>query len=98
MSRNKLIMISTMMLTIVIVTGWLGDNRTAPASPVAFEKNPSPSNPALTMDASADSECLSMSDFMSHYPDATPDEVVEIEQCNLEIERAIGRDQADNEF
>jgi hypothetical protein len=44
-SRNKLIMIASMMLTIVIVTGWLGENKPASGPKDEFEGIPSPSNP-----------------------------------------------------
>ena len=92
MSRNKLIMIASMMLTIVIVTSWLGENKPTPDSPVEFEGNPSPLTPEVTILSSADSECPPMSDFMMRHPDATADEMYEIEQCNRDIARKTGLD------
>lgn len=98
MSRNKLIMIASMMLTIVIVTGWLGENRPVPGSPVEFEPPPSTPNPDRANQSSAASECPSLAEFKERYPDATPDDIVEIERCNREVERTTGPEQADMEF
>jgi hypothetical protein len=38
-------MIASMMLTIVMVTSWLGENNRAPGPPVEFKKTPSGSKP-----------------------------------------------------
>ena len=98
MSRNKLIMIASMMLTMVIVTSWLGENKPAPGSRAELEKTPSSSNPELAIHSSTDNECLSIPDFTLRHPDATPDEITEIEQCNQELEQATELDQTDTKF
>jgi hypothetical protein len=86
-------MIASMMLTIVIVTSWLGENKPpTPGSPVESEEFPSPPNPGITIRSSGASECPPMSDFMMRHPDATADEMYEIEQCNRDIAHKTGLD------
>jgi hypothetical protein len=98
MSRNKLIIIASMMLTIVIGTSWLSDNKPAPGSHVKFEKSPSLMDPEATILPSGGDKCPPMSEFITNHPDATADEVDEIEQCNRDIADRAGLDQANNEI
>jgi len=98
MSRNKLIIIASMMLTIVIGTSWLGDNKPVPRSQVKSEQSPSLLEPEATILPSGGDECPPMSEFTMSHPDTTADEADEIVQCNRDIADQTGLDQANNEI
>jgi hypothetical protein len=98
MSRNKLIIIASMMLTIVIGTSWLSDNKPVPDSQEKFEKTPSLTSPEAIIDPSGEDECPSMSEFITSHPGANAGEIHEIEQCNRDIADKAGIDQANSEI
>jgi len=90
MTTNKLIIGVSFIVTLFVLSLWLGDNESAPGLPA--ENLPSRNVDLL------DSDCPSMSDFMMHSPDPTPEKMYEIEQCNREQAKLSGADQANTGF
>jgi hypothetical protein len=76
-SRNKLIMIASMMLTIVVVTTWLGDNKPSKGTRALSD--------ADSVISSTGGECPSVSELVMQNPDAIPNEMIEVEECNREM-------------
>jgi hypothetical protein len=87
MSKKKLIIAGSLILTLYVLSSLMESD----------SSNSGGQQTRLTLKQPT-SECPGMSDFIIHNPDATPEKMYEVEECNRELARRSGQDQPNTGF